>query len=123
MHFLSVSKAPNSPPHPLHTNGRWLPAITLIVLLKDFDTIPHEILLPKMKCKGFSETVVKWFKPYLTFLFHPTIFYSVPCTRTFAYQEVRNVRIKRKHWEEKGSFSVKTTNFLKGLHLTVFKAL
>ena len=53
--------------------------------------IPHETLLAKMKCKGFSETVVEWFKPYLTdemFLFQLTIFYSVPHTCTCAYQEL-----------------------------------
>ena len=74
----------------MRADGRWLPATVLIDLLRNFDTIPHETLLAKMKCKGFSETVVEWFKPYLTdemFLFQLTIFYSVPHTCMCAYQE------------------------------------
>ena len=38
----------------------------LIDLQKAFDTLDHDILLQKMKCIGFSDTVVAWFRSYLS---------------------------------------------------------
>ena len=37
----------------------------LIDLQKAFDTIDHNIFLKKLKCLGFEESSIKWFKSYL----------------------------------------------------------
>ena len=42
-----------------------LTGMILIDLQKAFDTIDHEILLQKLKAIKFSESTIKWFKPYL----------------------------------------------------------
>ena len=38
----------------------------LIDLYKAFDTIDHEIFLEKMKHLGFADSVILWFRSYLT---------------------------------------------------------
>ena len=38
----------------------------LIDLQKAFDTIDHEIFLEKMKYLGFADSVIFWFRSYLT---------------------------------------------------------
>ena len=38
----------------------------LVNLQKVFDTLDHTLLLQKMKCIDFKESVVKWFQPYLS---------------------------------------------------------
>ena len=43
-----------------------LTGMILINLQKAFDTIDHEILLQKLKAIKFSESTMKWFKPYLS---------------------------------------------------------
>ena len=37
----------------------------LIDLQKAFDTIDHEMFLKKIKCMGFSESAIGWYKSYL----------------------------------------------------------
>ena len=37
----------------------------LIDLQKAFDTIDHNIFLKKIKCMGFSESAIGWYKSYL----------------------------------------------------------
>ena len=37
----------------------------LIDLQKAFDTIDHEIFLKKIRCLGFSESAIRWYKSYL----------------------------------------------------------
>jgi len=39
--------------------------MVLIDLQKAFDTIDHNIFLKKLKCLGFAESSIKWFKSYL----------------------------------------------------------
>ena len=39
--------------------------MTLIDLLKVFDTIDHKLLLQKMKYLGFAESTINWFTSYL----------------------------------------------------------
>ena len=43
-----------------------LTGIVLIDLSKAFDTIDNGILLDKMNCLGFSNSMVAWFNQYLT---------------------------------------------------------
>ena len=43
-----------------------LTGVILIDLQKAFDTIDHGILLQKLKAIKFSESTIKWFKPYLS---------------------------------------------------------
>ena len=43
-----------------------LTGMILIDLQKAFDTIDHEILLPKLKAIKFSESTIKWFKSFLS---------------------------------------------------------
>ena len=38
----------------------------LIDLQKAFDTLDHTVLLRKMDCIGFKESVIKWFQSYLS---------------------------------------------------------
>ena len=59
MHFLRDSEVPNFPPHPLRADGSWLPATISMDLQKTFDTLPHEILLAKIKGKAFPSTMVE----------------------------------------------------------------
>ena len=40
--------------------------MALIDLQKAFDSIDHGILLDKMNCLGFSNSMVAWFNSYLT---------------------------------------------------------
>ena len=42
-----------------------LTGMVLIDLQKKFDTIAHQIFLEKLKCLGFADTSIKWFKSYL----------------------------------------------------------
>ena len=37
----------------------------LVDLQKTFDTLDHTVLLQKMECIGFKESVIKWFQSYL----------------------------------------------------------
>ena len=38
----------------------------LVDLQKAFDTLDHTVLLRKMDCIGFKESVIKWFQSYLS---------------------------------------------------------
>ena len=38
----------------------------LVDLQKAFDTLDHTVLLQKMECMGFKESVIKWFQSYLS---------------------------------------------------------
>ena len=38
----------------------------LVDLQKAFDTLEHNVLLQKMECMGFKESVIKWFQSYLS---------------------------------------------------------
>ena len=38
----------------------------LIDFQKAFDTLDHTVLLQKMECIGFKESVIKWFQSYLS---------------------------------------------------------
>ena len=38
----------------------------LVDLQKAFDTLDHTVLLQKMECIGFKESVIKWFQSYLS---------------------------------------------------------
>ena len=38
--------------------------MNLLNLRKAFDTLDHTVLLQKMECMGFKESVIKWFQPY-----------------------------------------------------------
>ena len=38
----------------------------LVELEKAFDTLDHTVLLQKMECIGFKESVIKWFQSYLS---------------------------------------------------------
>ena len=40
--------------------------MVLIDLQKAFDTIDHDTFLAKIKCLGFSDDVIKWYKSYLS---------------------------------------------------------
>jgi len=42
-----------------------LTGMILIDLQKAFDTIDHKIFLKKIRCLGFSDSAIKWFKSYL----------------------------------------------------------
>ena len=38
----------------------------LVDLQKAFDTLNHTVLLQKMECISFKESVIKWFQSYLS---------------------------------------------------------
>ena len=40
--------------------------MVMLDLQKAFDTVDHVILMSKLKCMGFNEITMKWFKSYLT---------------------------------------------------------
>ena len=45
----------------------------LVDLQKAFDILDHPVLLQKMECIDFKESVIKWFRSYLSnkkFLWH-----------------------------------------------------
>ena len=52
--------------------------VILIDLHKAFDTIGHKILLDKLVFFGFSNSVISWFKSYLSFIVNVENDYSDP---------------------------------------------
>ena len=45
---------------------RFHTGMILIDFQKAFDTLDHTVLLQKMECIGFKESVIKWFQSYLS---------------------------------------------------------
>ena len=48
------------------TDKRFHAGMILFDLQKAFDTLDHTILLQKMECISFKESVIKWFQSYLS---------------------------------------------------------
>ena len=47
-------------------NKGFLTGMILVDLQKAFDTLDHTVLLQKMGCLSFKESVIKWFQSYLS---------------------------------------------------------
>ena len=51
----------------------------LVDLQKAFNTLDHTLLLQKMECFGFKQSVMKWFQSYLSKFFCDTSKYLLKC--------------------------------------------
>ena len=54
-------------------NKGFLTGMILVDLQKAFDTLDHTVLLQKMGCLSFKESVIKWFQSYLSNSFFVTL--------------------------------------------------